>query len=207
MPRICALFIVALMVSRAAAGGLYNKTLEIGAAAPAWKDLPGVDGKRHSLADLKDKEVVVVVFTCNSCPYAVDCEERLIALADKFSREGGKCALVAIGSNQFAEDSLPAMQKRASEKKFHFPYLHDEKQELAKAFGATRTPEFFVLDRDRKVAYMGALDDSPELKQPVTKAFVELAITASLAGKKADPAETPPVGCLIRVARNRQRGK
>ncbi|HZL88869.1 MAG TPA: thioredoxin family protein [Pirellulaceae bacterium] len=184
--------------------GKYNKGLNIGDSAPAWKDLPGTDGKKHSLADLKDKEVVVVVFTCNSCPYAVDVEDRLIALHKELA-SGGKGALVAVCSNVYKDDTLEAMTKRAKEKKFEFDYLQDdEKSSLANALGARRTPEFFVLDKDRNVVYMGAIDDSPD-GQNVKQKYVSDAVAAVLAGKTPAVQETPPVGCLIRFAKERRK--
>ncbi|HUE73272.1 MAG TPA: redoxin family protein [Pirellulaceae bacterium] len=185
--------------------GKYNKTLDIGDPAPAWNDLPGVDGKQHSLVDLKEKEVVVVVFTCNSCPYAVDVEARLTALNKQLSADG-KGALVAVCSNVFKDDTLEKISARAKEQKFGFAYLHDdEKSSLANAFGARRTPEFFVLDKERKIVYMGALDDSPDGKK-VQKTYVADAVAAVLAGNTPEVEETPPVGCLIRFAKAR-RGK
>src|SRR5687768_16527392 len=100
-------------LSAAALAGKYNPTLKIGNQAPEFSGLEGIDGKQHSLKDLADKEVVVVCFTCNTCEYARDIEERLIALAEKFEAEGGKCALVAINPNLVKDDLLPAMQERA----------------------------------------------------------------------------------------------
>ena len=195
---------LAILVTSVAWAGKYNRTLDIGASAPAWKDLPGTDGKKHSLADLKDKEVVVVVFTCNSCPYAVDVEQRLIALDKQLSAEG-KGALVAVCSNVFQDDTLEKIADRAKEKEFAFTYLHDdEKSSLANAFGARRTPEFFVLDKDRKVIYMGAIDDSPDGKN-VQQKYVADAVAAGLAGKTPEVKETPPVGCLIRFAKERRK--
>jgi peroxiredoxin len=184
--------------------GKYNKVLSIGDEAPSWKDLEGTDGKKHSLADLKDKEVVVIAFTCNTCPYATDHEERLKALAKKFA-EGSKCVLVAINPNQVAGDLLPAMKSRSQSRGLDYLYLHDSTQQVAKAFGATYTPEFVVLDKDRKVVYLGAFDDSPELKKPVTRRYVEDAVDAALAGKAPEIAETPSVGCLVRYARERRK--
>jgi peroxiredoxin len=185
--------------------GQYNKTLSIGDAAPGWKELPGVDGKKHSFEDLKDKEVLVVVFTCNSCPYAIDVEERLIALHKHLAAEG-KGALVAVCSNDYKDDTLEAIAVRAKEQKFEFVYLHDdEKASLANAFGARRTPEFFVLNKERMVVYMGAIDDSPDGKNVKAK-HIEDAIAAVLAGKTPSVTETPPVGCLIRFPKAR-RGK
>ena len=186
-----------------AMAGKYNSKLSIGDAAPEWKELPGVDGKKHSLGDLKDKEVIVVAFTCNTCPYAVDVEDRLIALAKKLSADG-KGALVAINANKVPDDLLPAMEERAKAKGFNFPYLHDESQQVARAFGATYTPEFVVLNKDRKVVYLGALDDSPDGKK-VTKKYVEDAVTAALAGKSPAVTETPAVGCAVRYVKERRK--
>ena len=192
-------------LAAAAFGGKYNKTLSIGDAAPDFNNLEGVDGKTHSLADLKDKEVVVLCFTCNTCPYAVDYEDRLIALAKKFESEGGKAALVAINPNLVKDDLLPTMQERAKKKGFNFPYLHDaSKQQVAKSYGATYTPEFVVLNKERKVAYLGAMDDSPDGKK-VTKKYVEDAVAAALAGKSPAVTETPAVGCAVRWVRERQK--
>ena len=114
--------------------GKYNKQLSIGDAAPDWSGLEGVDETAHALKDLADKEVIVLTFTCNTCPYAVDYEDRLIALAKKFAAEGDQCAVVAINPNQVAGDLMPAMQERARLKRFNFPYLHDTaSQQTAKS--------------------------------------------------------------------------
>lgn len=195
----CWLGIVLLALPMAWAGK-YNKTLKIGDPAPAWDNLPGIDGQQHSLADLADKDVVVAVFTCNSCPYAVDYEDRLIEFARQHSGADSRVALVAINVNRIEEDQLPAMKKRAEEKGFNFPYLYDESQEIAERFGATRTPEFYVLDKERRVTYMGAMDDSPDLRKVRLK-YVEDAVEATLDGKPAPFLETPPIGCAIRWAR------
>lgn len=186
-----------------AIAGTYNKTLNIGDAGPQWSDLEGVDGTKHSLADLSTKEVVVVCFTCNTCPYAVDYEDRLQALAKQFAAEGDKCALVAINPNKVKDDLLPAMQERAKAKGFTFPYLKDDSQQVARAYGATYTPEFIVLDKLRRVIYLGAMDDSPDGKN-VTKRYVEDAIAAALAGSEPKTKETPAVGCAVRYVRERK---
>lgn len=183
--------------------GEYNPVLNIGDKAPAWKDLPGVDGKMHSLADLKDKPVVVVVFTCNSCPYAVDYQDRINALARQHEGDSGKVAVVAINVNLVPADSLAKMKARAKDKGFVFPYLFDETQEIAKAYGATRTPEFFVLNSERKVVYMGAMDDNSTAGK-VKKKYVEPAIAAALAGNVPEVKETVAIGCNIRFARRRR---
>ena len=184
--------------------GKFNKQLSIADTAPDWSGLEGVDGGKYSLQELADKEVVVVVFTCNTCPYATDLEDRLIALAAKFKTEGDKCALVAINPNLVAGDQLPAMQDRAKLKRFNFPYVHDDaKQQTARSYGATYTPECIVLDKERKVVYLGAFDDSPDGKK-VTQTYVADAATAALAGKQPEIAETPAVGCAVRHQRQRK---
>ncbi len=192
-----------LLVTSDTQAGKYNPDRNIGDAAPVWKDLPGVDGKQHSLADLKDKEAVVVVFTCNSCPYAIEYEDRIIAFAKKHAGEKSKTAVVAINVNKVEEDLLPKMQQRAKEKKFPFAYLYDESQESARDYGALRTPEFFVLDQDRKIVYMGAMDDSTD-PDKVKQNYVELAVAAVLAGKKPATQETVAVGCGVRYERKRR---
>jgi len=191
-----------LMTLDAADAGLYNKVLSIGDPAPAWAELPGVDGKAHSLRDLKDKEVVVVVFTCNSCPVAVDYEDRIIAFAKKYGAPESKLALVAICVNLIEEDRLPKLTERAKEKGFGFQYLHDETQKIGKAYGANYTPEFFVLDRQRKIAYMGAMDDhSPPADAKVS--YLEKAVEAVLKSEKPETAETLARGCRIRYSKSR----
>jgi thiol-disulfide isomerase/thioredoxin len=184
--------------------GKYNQKLSIGDAAPDWNGLEGVDGQRYALASFKEREVVVICFTCNTCPYAVDYEDRLIVLAKKFAAEGGKCALVAINPNQVKDDLPPAMVERAKAKGFNFPYLHDASgQQVAKSYGATFTPEFVVLNKERKVVYLGAMDDSPDGKK-ITKKYVEDAVTAALSGKLAETTETIAVGCAVRYVRERK---
>lgn len=196
-----ALWITAVTAAQA---GKYNPVLDIGDTAPAWNKLPGVDGKAHSLADLKDKQVVVVVFTCNTCPYALDYEKRLIQFAKDYCGPEGKVALVAINVNRVPGDRLKDMQDRAKKYEYNFPYLYDESQKIAKDFGATFTPEFFVLDRDRKVVYMGAMDDNTMVDKVKTR-YVEDAVKAALAGDKPAVTETVAVGCLVRYARERRR--
>ncbi len=185
-----------------ALAGEFNETLSPGDAAPAWENLPGVDGQRHSLADV-DAEVVVVVFTCNSCPVAADYEDRIIALAKKYGGTDGKAAFVAINVNRIPEDSLPKMKERAEQRGFPFPYLFDESQNIARAYGAAFTPEFFVLDKNRRVAYMGGMDDSSDPKRVKTR-YLEPAIQAVLAGEKPETAETVARGCRIRYVSRRR---
>ncbi|KAA5544320.1 thioredoxin family protein [Roseiconus nitratireducens] len=182
--------------------GKYNSVLDIGDPAPAWKELPGTDGQVHSLASLSDAKAVVVVFTCNSCPYALDAEDRLIALTKEYADRG--VAVVAINVNTVEEDRMPAMKERAEEKQFPYPYLWDESQQIAKQYGAKFTPQFFVLGRDRQVVYMGSLDDSPG-GDAVTKTYVADAIESVLSGDELAVTETVPIGCTIRFERERRK--
>jgi peroxiredoxin len=200
---IAALIAATLPFNAVAIGGTYNKQLSIGDSAPTWSDLVGTDGQKHALAEFSGKEVLVVCFTCNTCPYAVDYEDRLISLAKKFASEGDKCGLIAINANKVKDDLLPAMEERAKSKGFNFPYLHDESQQVAKSYGATFTPEFVVLNKDRKVVYLGAMDDSPDGKK-ITKRYVEDAVAAAIAGQKPEITETPAVGCAVRYVRERK---
>jgi peroxiredoxin len=179
--------------------GEFNKKLNVGDPAPAWKDLPGTDGKKHSLADLAGKDLVVLVFTCNSCACSEEYEDRIIAFADKYKE---KVAVVAVNVNTIPEDRLDAMNKRAAKKKFPFPYLYDESQQLARDYGAMYTPEFFVLDKARRVAYMGAMDDKTKA-DAVTERYLERAVDAVLKGDKPGKGETIAHGCLIRFKRSR----
>jgi len=194
--------VVALVVGPVQAGE-FNKKLNIGDAAPAWENLPGTDDKNHSLADLKDKDVVIVVFTCNSCPVAVAYEDRIIALAQKYAGKDGKAALVAINVNVIEEDRLPKMRERAKEKGFTFPYLFDESQKIARAYGAMYTPEFFVLNKDRKVVYMGAMDNKNKAEDAKIN-YLAPAVEAALKGEKPQTAETLGRGCLIRYLREKK---
>ncbi len=195
--------VVAAFQAESLPAGEYNQVLNIGDKAPAWKDLPGVDGKTHSLADLKKKPVVVLVFTCNSCPYAVDYQDRINALAKAHAGETSRVAVVAINVNLVPADSLAKMVLRAHDKQFAFPYLFDETQQIAKDYGAIRTPEFFVLNAERKIVYMGAMDDNSTAEK-VTQQYIQPAIEAALAGKTPKVKETVAIGCNIRFARKRR---
>ena len=196
-------FCAAGLVAAAACGGQYNPTRDIGEIVSPWENLAGVDGKRHGWSEHATVDFLVVVFTCNSCPYAVDYEERINTFAKRWQQKGDRVRLIAMNSNTIPEDSLKAMQQRAKERQFVFPYLFDESQEVARSFGAVRTPEFFVIDQQRRIRYMGGMDDSAEPAK-VTIRYLEDAVEALLAGRAVPVAETPPVGCMIRSSRRRQ---
>lgn len=183
--------------------GKYNKVLSIGDESPDWIELPATDGTDYGPKFFKDRKVLVIVFTSNSCPYSVDYEDRLIAFAKKYCGPKGKAALVAVNVNKIPEDSLEAMKQRDERKGFNFPYLFDESQKIARDFGALRTPQCFVLDAERRVVYMGTMDDSANADRVKVK-YVEDAVDAVLSGEEVKVSETPPIGCLIRFARTKR---
>jgi len=180
-------------------GGKYNDVLNIGDKAPAWEAMMGIDGKKHVMDEWKDKPYLVVVFTCNSCPCSRDYEDRIKAFTEKYK---DKLAVVAINANLIKEDNLDAMKKRADERGYNFTYLQDETQKVAKAYGATYTPEFFLLNSERKVIYMGALDDKDD-PDKVTIHYLEDALAAAQTGKTAAKTETLARGCMIRYKKKR----
>jgi peroxiredoxin len=193
-----ALVAAALFLASPLEAGKFNKKVSVGDAAPTFSKLPGTDDKDHSLADLKNKDIVVVVVTCNHCPVAVAYEDRIIAFTKKYAgKDDSKVAVVAINVNNLPADKLDKMKERAKAKGFNFPYLYDESQEIAKKLGATVTPEFFVLDKNRKIAYMGAMDDNQKTDSVKSK-YLEDAVDALLEGKKISTTETRARGCSVK---------
>ena len=168
--------------------------LKIGDAAPNFQEIIGVDGNRHSLADYKDAKLVVVVFTCNHCPVATAYQERLIALQKDYKDKGVQ--VIAICVNKGAADDLDAMKKRAESAGFNFPYLYDASQKMGHDYGALVTPHVFLLDKDRKVSYIGAVDDNMQ-PDKVKDSYLRDALDALLAGAKPPHEQTKAVGCGI----------
>lgn len=174
---------------------------QVGDKATDFK-LKNVDGKMVSLANDKSAKGFIVVFTCNTCPYAKAYEQRIIELHEKYAPKG--YPVVAINPNDPAVapgDSFAEMQKRASQKKYPFPYLLDETQQVAQTYGATRTPHLYVLTRagsDLKVSYIGAIDDNSEDAKLVKTKYLENAMTDILAGKPASVNSTKAIGCTIK---------
>ena len=174
-----------------------------GAAEPAaitWCDLPGVDGKQHSLDDLADREVVIICVTCNHCPIALEYFERLKEFATEHCGKDDKAALVAVSVSHLETDKLDRMKVLAERQGFNFPYFYDESQAIGKALSATHTPQFFVLNRDRTLVYRGAWDDNLNPAR-VRQRYVEDAVSALLADRSPPVAETRATGCLIRYRR------
>jgi peroxiredoxin len=163
--------------------------------------LKNVDGKMVSLSSFENSKGVIVVFDCNTCPYSKAYNERLLALANKYKSTYPMVAINANDPEQSAGDSFEDMVSYAKDHGYTFPYLVDETQAVAKAFGATNTPHVFVLNKSGKafkVAYIGTIDDSARNASNVTKKYVEAAIDELLAGKAVTTAKTKAVGCGIK---------
>jgi peroxiredoxin len=174
--------------------------LQIGDPAPGFR-LPGVDGRTYSLEEFSAKPVLVVIFSCNHCPYVQAYEDRMIAIQKDYQDRGVR--FVAINSNDdanYPEDSFNAMVERANTKVFNFPYLRDAKQEVAKAYGATHTPQLFVFDRARKLRYTGKIDDNWQNPKAVKRQYLREAIDALLGGTVPAEAQTHAIGCTIKWA-------
>jgi peroxiredoxin len=181
----------------------FNKVLAPGDRAPDWKDLPGTDGKSHSLADFPDATAIVIVFTCNHCPVAKQYEERLTEFAKRYEK---RVQVVAISVSRNDADRLERMKVRAEEAGFAFPYVRDESQQSGRAYGATVTPHFFVLDRDRRIAYMGAFDDNIFEPEKVEKHYLVDAVEAVLRGLEPRVRESLQRGCAIQYDGSRGTG-
>ena len=164
--------------------------------------LPNVDGDMVSLGDFKDVKGFIVIFTCNTCPYSVAYEDRIIALDKKYKSRG--YPVIAINPNDPAAiegDELADMKVRAVEKGFTFPYLQDVGQQVYPQYGATKTPHVFVLQKEDEkniVRYIGAIDDSSRNPKNVTKRFVEKSVNDLLAGKTLTITRTKAIGCSIK---------
>lgn len=161
--------------------------------------LPGIDDKDHALDDYGDKAAVAVIFSCNHCPYVLAWEDRMIELQGEYADKGVQ--FVAVGPNdakKYPEDSFPNMKRHAAEKGFNFPYLRDESQEIARAYGAERTPEVFLFDKNGVLRYHGAIDDNYDNPNAVRQHYLRDAIEAVLADQEPATATTSPVGCTIK---------
>ncbi len=173
-------------------------TLQLGERTPDFK-LPATDEKVYRLADFKDANVLVVFFTCNHCPYVTGSDEVTRKTALKFIAQGAK--FVGINSNSkntYAEDSFDHMVERMKSHKFPWLYLYDESQDVARAYGALRTPHFYVFDKDRKLVYTGRGVDSPRDPSKMTINNLDLALTEHLAGKPVSIPLTNPIGCNVK---------
>ena len=170
----------------------------IGTPCPDFR-LLAVDGKTYTREDFGAAPVLVVMFICNHCPYVQAVEDRLIALAREYEPRGvrfvGVCANDAAS---YPDDAFDKLAERWRNKKYGFPYLHDESQAVARAFGAVCTPDIFVYDEERKLAYRGRIDDSWKDPSKVTRRELAEALDALLAGGRPGPDQKPSLGCSIK---------
>jgi peroxiredoxin len=172
-------------------------SLALDEKAPSFT-LPGVDGRTHSLDDYADSEILVLIQSCNHCPYVLAWQGRMVEIQRDYADRGVR--LVAFNSNdvtRYPDDSFDAMRRRAEEEGFNFDYLHDEDQTLARTLGSERTPEVFVFDRSRRLVYHGLIDDNRD-EDAVEAHYLRDALDAALRGEEPPVSETAPVGCTVK---------
>lgn len=173
--------------------------LKIGSQLPGFGNLPATDGKKYSSDQFTDNKGLVIVFACNHCPYVQAYEDRMIDFQRKYGPKG--IQLISINSNEtknYPEDNFDEMVKRARQRGFNFPYLRDDDQSVAQAFGATHTPEFFVFDIKGHLRYHGKMDDNHKDPSGVTAPYLQDAADAILAGEEIKVPETYSIGCTIK---------
>ncbi|MEY2510404.1 MAG: hypothetical protein QOE26_1167 [Verrucomicrobiota bacterium] len=173
-------------------------TLQIGGRAPDFR-LPATDGKTYALDDFVSDPVLVVFFTCNHCPYVTGSDESTRRTVEKFAPRGVR--FVAINSNSpntYAEDDFAHMVTRMRQEKFPWIYLHDANQEIARSYGALRTPHFYAFDRDRRLIYTGRAVDNPRQADRAGTHDLDRALEEHLAGKAISEPVTNPIGCNVK---------
>ena len=197
---VTALALAAAVTAPAWAGDAPKAGLALGGQAPMnTVKMKNVDGKEVSIADVAGKKGTLVVFTCNACPYAKAWEERIVALGNEYMSKG--IGVIAVNSNDpgiVADESYDVMKTRAADRKMSFPYVVDNGSEVAKAFGATRTPEAFVFDAAGKLVYHGTIDDNFQEPEKVEKRYLKDALNAVATGGTVTTAETKSIGCGIK---------
>lgn len=174
------------------------RILQLGEEAPGFESLLGADGKRYSLSSFRDKPFLVVIFSCNHCPYAQAYEERMISIQRDYQANGVQ--LVAVNSNdsdKYPEDSYPEMVKRAKRRGFNFPYIRDEDQSVVTAYGGVCTPHVFLFDRLRLLRYRGRIDDSKD-ENAVKESDLRSALDDLISNQSVSVPDTRPFGCSIK---------
>jgi len=177
---------------------MIDNKLKIDSIAPDFL-LVGVDDNTYSLSSFYNKKILIIIFSCNHCPYVQAYEDRIISIQNEFEEDGVQ--IVAVNSNddiKYPDDSFIEMKKRAAYKKFNFPYLRDETQQTAKQFGATHTPQIFLFDENRKLKYQGKIDDNWQEPESVKSRYLRDVILETLAGKQVSVPETFSIGCTIK---------
>jgi peroxiredoxin len=203
MRKVLLSLVVLSVVALPLLAGEHNKVLSVGDKAPIFSGLPAVSNGEDSsvsLSDLKE-DLVVVVFLANHCPYVVANEDRLIDFVNAYKDKGVK--VVAITVSHMDQDKIPGIKTYTKDHKSNYAYAYDESQEVGRAYGATSTPQYFVLDKERKIRYMGALDDSPMKEDKVKKTYLRDAVDALLKGETPPVTETAHPGCGIRYESKR----
>ena len=179
---------------------LWAKELELGATLPFPEvKMADISGKDISLNDAKGENGLLVIFSCNTCPWVIEWEDRYVSLATEFKPQG--LGVIAINSNerQFESvDSMEEMQKHAKDLGYNFYYTMDSGSKLAREFGATRTPHIYLFNKNDKLVYRGAIDDNSRYPDQVEETYLADAINNMLAGKTVDPALTKALGCSIK---------
>ncbi len=173
-------------------------TMSIGSKAIDFK-LPATDGKSYSLNDFDEADTLVLFFTCNHCPYVIGSDEVTRATAEKYKSMGVK--FVGINSNSkntYADDDFPHMVSRMEELNFPWIYLYDESQEIARAYGALRTPHFYIFNKERKLIYTGRGVDNPKNSDLITVNDLDRALGEITSGKPVSVAVTNPLGCNVK---------
>lgn len=177
---------------------LHSEKTKSGAPAPDFK-LKSVDGKIYSLDSFKDKRVLIVMFICNHCPYVQAVENRIIQLARYFENKSVQFAGICSNDpTDYPDDRPEKLKERWLKKDYRFPYLIDESQDAARAYGAVCTPEFYVFDEKRKLIYRGQLDDNWKEPDKVTREDLKQAVEALLSGKAPLQDQKPSMGCSIK---------
>lgn len=194
MRKVLIALLMAIVVTTFAQG------VKVGDKAPGFA-LKNVDGKVVNILDYNTRKGLVVVFTCNHCPYAKAYEQRIIDLQTTYGLDFQVVAINPNDATEYPDDSYEKMIVRAKEKGFNFPYLYDGTQEVAKAYGALKTPQVYVLSKDEHgfvVEYIGAIDDNYVNAKKAKNKYVESAIKALVAGEKVNPTTTVAVGCSVK---------
>lgn len=180
-----------------------SKMMELGTIAPEFSLPDTISGKTLSLSDIKSDVATVVIFICNHCPYVKHINKKLVEVANKYQEKG--IQFVAISSNDVTthpQDGPEHMKKVAEENAYPFPYLYDETQEIAKAYGAECTPDIFVFDADLKCVYRGQFDETRPNKGTPTGKDLSDALDAILAGEEVNEDQKPSMGCSIKWKEN-----
>lgn len=196
----------ALVICTSAYAAQFNTIVDIGAPMPTFENLPATDGSAISSSAI-DADVIVLVSLANHCPWVQGMDRDLVTLVDQL--DGKSVRVIGFAVNRRDDDRLPAMKEHATKAGYNFTYVYDESQAIGRALGATRTPEYFVFDKNRKLVYMGLIHDSParmtgtgpkHVNGEPTRFYVKDAVEATLKGEPPSPAETRAQGCTIEYA-------